>query len=124
MTLAEFKAWFEGYTEAMSGAPNDSQWKRIQEKVAKIDGAPTTQTVFIDRYRPYWERYYTGPMNPFYSTCSNGEMPTNRTTPLGRESVALSASNVGDNGWQNIPEEKFDTKAAMFALGKAEFTDA
>jgi len=26
MTLQEFKAWFSGYTEAMNGPPNATQW--------------------------------------------------------------------------------------------------
>lgn len=38
MTLAEFKAWFEGFTEDMDGAPNTKQWKRIKDRVKQIDG--------------------------------------------------------------------------------------
>lgn len=57
MTLAEFKAWFEGFTEDMDGPPNAKQFKRIKAKVGEITGAPITQTVireYVDRYRPYW----------------------------------------------------------------------
>ena len=54
MTLADFKAWFEGFTENMDGAPNAEQWKRIRKKVKEIDGEWTPRHIFIDRYvRPY-----------------------------------------------------------------------
>ena len=33
MNLAEFKAWFDGYTEDMSGPPNEDQWAKIKAKV-------------------------------------------------------------------------------------------
>ena len=42
MTLSEFKAWFEGFTESLSGPPNPDQWKRIQDRVKQI--APVTVT--------------------------------------------------------------------------------
>lgn len=52
MRSAEFKAWFEGFTEALDGLPNEAQWKRICERVATIDGndlamhfAPGTRSV-------------------------------------------------------------------------------
>lgn len=53
MTLAEFKAWFEGFTEDMDGQPNAKQWKRIKARVAQIDGiAITREVVYRDRYWP------------------------------------------------------------------------
>lgn len=52
MTLAEFKAWFEGFTESMEGQPTAKQWKRIKERVAQIDGTTVThQVIYRDRYR-------------------------------------------------------------------------
>lgn len=60
MTLSEFKAWFEGYTEGMDGPPSAKQWDRIQERVGQISGAPSyPYPVYIDRFpqypqRPYW----------------------------------------------------------------------
>lgn len=53
MTPQEFKAWFEGYTEAMDEKPTGKQWERIKARVAEIDGRPTTHTVFHDWWRPY-----------------------------------------------------------------------
>lgn len=59
MTLTEFKAWFEGFTEGFDKPPTEKQWKRIKARIAEIDGNPVTERVFIDRYwpshpRPYW----------------------------------------------------------------------
>ena len=60
MTLSEFKAWFEGYTEEMEGPPSRKQWKKIQDKIKKISDAPTPWPIFVDRYihpwRPHWDR--------------------------------------------------------------------
>lgn len=37
MTLNEFKAWLEGYSEAFtSGAPTAAQWEKIREKLAEV----------------------------------------------------------------------------------------
>lgn len=36
MTPQEFKAWFEGFTEAMEGPPTAAQWDRIQQKVKSL----------------------------------------------------------------------------------------
>lgn len=48
MTVNEFKAWFEGYSEAIyNGAPTPEQWQRIQEKIKQL------QT--IDLPRPQWQ---------------------------------------------------------------------
>lgn len=58
MTLAEFKAWFEGFTESLDGAPSEKQWKRIKARVAEIDGTPITETVFIYRFVEPYHRYY------------------------------------------------------------------
>lgn len=41
MTPEEFKSWFAGFTEALSGPPDDAQWKRICEQVDKIQARPT-----------------------------------------------------------------------------------
>ena len=55
MTPREFKAWFDGFTEAMTGTPTKAQWSRIKERVAEIDGNPISYPVFMDRY---WSPYY------------------------------------------------------------------
>ncbi len=71
MTMQEFKAWFEGFTESMSGPPNKKQWERIKERVGQIDGVATTQRIFIDRYWPtYIPTVY--PHYPYYPYSISG----------------------------------------------------
>lgn len=41
MTLSEFKAWFEGYTEGFEGAPSVAQFERIKEKLRSTGVAAT-----------------------------------------------------------------------------------
>lgn len=37
LTLAEFKAWFDGFNEAVSEAPTPEQWAKIKAKIAGIE---------------------------------------------------------------------------------------
>lgn len=32
MTPSEFKAWFDGFTEALDGVPSKDQWARIKKR--------------------------------------------------------------------------------------------
>lgn len=48
MTLAEFKAWFDGYTESMDGPPSEKQWERIKAKVRGVDDIRARQ---MDAFR-------------------------------------------------------------------------
>jgi hypothetical protein len=69
MTLAEFKAWFEGFTEDMEGAPTPKQWKRIKDRVKQIDGTVLTkEVVYLDRYWPD----YQSPWKPLVVRCAAG----------------------------------------------------
>lgn len=77
MTLQEFKAWFEGYTEAMDSTPNEKQWNRIKERVRQIDGQATTVRHFYDYYwwpprltGPYWQ--WPQPSSPLFTTSVSG----------------------------------------------------
>lgn len=38
MTQTEFKAWFEGFCEAIDAAPTPEQWAKIKAKVADMGG--------------------------------------------------------------------------------------
>lgn len=100
MTLQEFKAWFEGYTEGLEGAPTKAQFDRIKEKVKEITGAPITERVYIDWYRqagaPYWTQY------PFSGVALS--------TGVANFSNDLSKNAIGN----------FDGIQVMYALGKAE----
>lgn len=40
MNIAEFKAWFEGYTEDMEGPPSAAQWERIKSRVGELSLPP------------------------------------------------------------------------------------
>lgn len=36
MTIAEFKAWLEGFEAALNGAPTEDQWATIKAKIAQL----------------------------------------------------------------------------------------
>jgi hypothetical protein len=94
MTLQEFKAWFEGFTENMGDAPPTKlQWARIQARVKEIDGTAITGPVFIDRY---WPR---PPAYPWTWTCNTSNI-----------SNMTGISDVG-----------FNSMVAMNALGHSDF---
>lgn len=99
MTLAEFKAWFEGFTEDMEGQPNAKQWKRIKARVAQIDGvAITREVVYRDRYWPSYVKRTWFDTQPYTS-------------------MGIGASTVGvmDCGDQSV------SASNLVDLGKSEF---
>lgn len=110
MTLAEFKAWFEGYTEGMEDkAPTLKQWKRIQAKVADIDGTPITYPIYIDRYirpvYPYWS-------HPYWGTTGGA---------WGGSVIPLSTGVGSANGGYATPgSTDFSGTEAMYALGRGD----
>lgn len=73
MTLAEFKAWFDGFTEDMEAVPNAKQWKRIKARVKEIDGSATTYPVFIDRYFPRWRTPYVSWLSTNAAEAAGGD---------------------------------------------------
>lgn len=96
MTLAEFKAWFEGFTEDMDGPPDAKQWKRIKARVKDIDGTAITRHVYVDHY---WPRAV--PYTPYW-----GDMQfTCQSIGIG---TAMSGNAVSSND--------------MIALGKADYS--
>lgn len=92
MTLTEFKAWFDGFSEAISDIPTKQQWDRIKTRVAEIDGSPVTERVFIDRYLPlypYYRGYLYGPQPPaipWWNTCEITGGTAGISTSLGYSS--------------------------------------
>ncbi len=41
MTVSEFKAWLEGFEEAMGGKPPSAdQWKSVKAKLARVSDTP------------------------------------------------------------------------------------
>lgn len=68
MTLSEFKAWFDGFTEAMDRPPDERQWERVKAKVAEIgvDRAPfAPEWTGIGTAMDYLPKDYTIKANVF-----------------------------------------------------------
>ena len=107
MTPQEFKAWFDGFTEALSGVPTKAQWARIKDRVSEIDGQPTTERIYVDRYWPV----YNGWPNRFYSTCNT----------MGGSAVGLnsgSSTSIQNAGYAGMTNAV--SLSAMGDLGRAE----
>lgn len=69
MTIAEFKAWLEGFETALTGAPTPEQWEAIKAKIAQL----REPVSLPGGYRPYkW-------------------LPDDRTAPLFTWNVPLHA---------------------------------
>src|SRR4051812_18365479 len=104
MTPQEFKAWFEGFTEAFDRIPTKAQWARVKERVAEIDGKPVTERIYLDRYwnypRPHWDIY---PRYATFNTSAVGMTTNTVTTPC----TTHQAQN-------------FNSGSAMLALGRAD----
>jgi hypothetical protein len=112
MTLQEFKAWFDGFTENMGEAPPTKlQWARIQARVKEIDGAAVTYPVFFDRYWPHpspttwpnWVTFTTGSSFPVSNTFGT---------------VGYNAPNMNT---LNDGHAVFNATAAMTSLGQADY---
>ncbi len=70
MTLGEFKAWLDGFSAAINGAPTVEQWATIREKLSEV------QAVSIPAApRPYSPNPYalstlpTPSVKEWYTTC-------------------------------------------------------
>lgn len=114
MTPQEFKAWFDGFTEAMSGVPTKAQWTRVKDRVAEIDGKPVTERVFIDRYYPSYPRQYWTTWTTYNSAGSVGLMSCNSaSSPREQMAAALATPN-------NLGGGVFNASAAMADLGRAD----
>lgn len=118
MTPQEFKAWFDGFTEALSGTPNKTQWERIKSRVSEINGTPVTYPVYVDRYWPNrWSTYTSaggalgGQLNggSYYSNNAGGNMAATRYTEM-----------LAVGGTATTNADPFDGVAAMYAAGKAD----
>ena len=110
MTPKEFKAWFDGFTEAFTGTPTKAQWSRIKERVSEIDGAPITERVFVNRW---WYPYYST-YNRHLNTIPNYPFWT----------VYGASGTASGNNYQGIAQSQiasqFDSILAMNELGKLE----
>lgn len=71
MSPSEFKAWLEGFSEAIDGRPTAAQWARIQEQVKKLSAPVSVQHVPNDLYRRQFGPIVSLPAVPplpFYPT--------------------------------------------------------
>lgn len=110
MTLQEFKAWFEGYTESMAKAPTEKQWARVKARVKEIDGTTITQRVFVDHYYPPYRRYFDG----WQYACGTAGSPQhvyNGVSGMGGSNQLLAGAS---------DKAAFSSLAAMADLGRAE----
>lgn len=99
MNLSEFKAWFEGFTEAMDGPPGPKAWKRIQERVKEIRAEPTPFPQIIREYvprYPYWP-YWSGGLQ--VSNTSMNILNDNHDSvcnSLSQQMAAMTAQSTDD----------------------------
>lgn len=125
MTLSEFKAWFEGFTEGIDGAPSAKQFEKIKAEVNEISGTPITYPIYIDRwvnpYRPYWDRYRATLGGTTGGATWTALQAVGRNDGVGQANFAtysyIDPASKGDN--QTVA---FDSHAAMYELGKMEAT--
>jgi hypothetical protein len=110
MTPQEFKAWFDGFTEALSGVPTKAQWARIKERVGEIDGKPVTERVFIDRYYPQYMPYYRS-----YGLYGTGACNTMSTLNAVGQNLSAASNNMNV-----LTAGSFSSANAMADLGRAD----
>lgn len=108
MTPNEFKAWFDGFTEAFTGTPTKAQWSRIRDRVAEIDGEPVTQTVYMDRYIPSYPY-----LRPYWHYCGNA-------AGVGASNNAVLSNTAGAQYQAAAHGTSFNSMQAMADLGRAE----
>ncbi len=115
MTPQEFKAWFDGFTEAFTGVPTKAQWSRVKERVGEIDGKPVTERIFVDRYYPLYQRHWD--YRPYWSTYSANAVGLNTTT-LNCSTHAVGMTSNAVNQYRQATA--FDSVGAMADLGRAD----
>ena len=107
MTLSEFKAWFQGFTEEMGARPTEKQWTRIKKRVKEIDDQPVTRQIFIDRWYEPYRRWWSGP--PMYAASATSSVSSNNTL---RDKMQTEMHKMYQSG---------DTTTLLQAAGAAEF---
>lgn len=116
MTPSEFKAWFDGFTEAFSGCPTKAQWARIKERVSEIDGKAITHTVYVDRYVRQYPYYPSWQQMLGTGVCTNHTL----SAATGNLSNLQSAANQYASAQAVSNQVGFNSMTAMANLGRAE----
>lgn len=100
MTPAEFKAWFDGFTEGMDGPPSAKQWKKITDKVKSIDGTSVMTPIYVDRWwpsAPIWSGAGTGDAPSWIKSpiiCSSGSTTVGAGGPLSSFIASITAADL------------------------------
>ena len=115
MTQAEFKAWFDGFTEAIEKAPTQKQWARIKERVTEIDGKAVTERVYVDRY---WQYNPYRPISPYWSYPVT--YAGNATTSCLQQNYEQAMQGASVQNQMAVSNQAFSSVDALYALGKAE----
>ena len=92
MTPAEFKSWFDGFTEGMDGPPSAKQWKKITDNVKAIDGTSVLTPVYVDRWWPWVSPATTGwPPNRVWYGAGCGSATSGSGGPISTSTVRMTA---------------------------------
>lgn len=116
MKVNEFQAWFEGFTECITGIPNKKQWERIKEKVAAIDGKPIVEREYINTYYPRYRDYWY----PNYIHCSGVSQSLASAKPADNSGAWVMNGQNANMNVSHTSGKNFDSISAMYALGKTE----
>jgi hypothetical protein len=92
MTLQEFKAWFDGFTENINGVPSKKQWERIKERDGQINGVAVTREVYYEWWPRYWTTAPVWINTPTSSTTDAGSITTSSTSYMLQLGQAESAT--------------------------------
>jgi len=118
MTPQEFKAWFDGFTEAFTGCPTKVQWTRIKARVAEIDGNPVTECIYVDRYWP--TSYPLYPTYPRWHLGSAVGVSTYTADIVGLNLQNAQAASCNAVGNSQAVGTMFNSLQAMAELGRAD----
>ena len=88
MTLNEFRAWFDGFSEAIGDAPTPEQWAKIKAKLAQAREPVVVPSVWPGRLPDAPQRYWGQVPN----TCTTAGDP-NAGRPITVSGVAAPARN-------------------------------
>lgn len=116
MTLAEFKAWFEGFTEDMAARPTDKQWKRIKARVKEIDGTAITREVIYRNWPWYWNgavAYTAAPIKTLCNTSAGLDVAGNVIS----HNAAAGERSLTNGGSYLAAQD-------LNAIGKAEYQES
>ena len=125
MTQNEFKSWFSGFCECLTGIPTAKQWARIKSRVSEINDVPTTRTVYVERYNyPWWNKEFYGSVSGSAGSISRYQNNSLESTKHYCSSTNLDCVGINSTeilGKVNFEQQHFDADQAFRALGKAEF---